>query len=264
MFCLHNNMHFASICLHLPQIEEVTDAYFSKRMCQWKLEWEAKYRSINGLQHCSLELTNTFCLPLSWKKQHICVSFSNSCGLIQRWLIGSTYRFLLSTLMVDQPPIEKEQWNHWKGRDESFRICNPSNWSSWHLLLTNRDAMHSLLIPPFSIIFTHSYRAVLSLQFFASCVAWDPSFQEVDAWQGTWKAFALDFFPSILLTSRKYHCVVLSLSFSASSCVMILHFRSKVYAWQGTWKHDFKCFSHEYIYIKICKNFKCIYSWTFA
>ena len=70
------------------------------------------------------------------------------------------------------------------------------------------------------------------------------------------------FRPSLL--SRKYHCAVLSLSFSASSCVMILHFRSKVYAWQGTWKHDFKCFSHEYIYIKICKKFKCIYSWTFA
>jgi hypothetical protein len=49
------------------------------------------------------------------------------------------------------------------------------------------------------------------------------------------------------------HCVVLSLSFSAPSCVMILHFRCKVYAWQGTWKYDFKCFSHEYIYRKICK-----------
>ena len=108
----------------------------------------------------------------------------------------STYRFLLFTLLVGQPPNRKGAISSLKG-DESFRICNPSNWSSWHLLLTNRDAMHSLLIPPFSIIFTHSYRAVLSLQFFASCVAWDPSFQEVDAaWQGTWKAFALDL-PSI-------------------------------------------------------------------
>ena len=53
-FLLHNNMHFASICLHLPQIEEVTDAYFCRRMCQSKIEWEAKYRSINGLQHCCL------------------------------------------------------------------------------------------------------------------------------------------------------------------------------------------------------------------
>jgi hypothetical protein len=71
------------------------------------------------------------------------------------------------------------------------------------------------------------------------------------------------FRPSLL--SRKYHCALLSLSFSASSSVLILQFRSKVYAWQGTtWKHDFKCFSHEYIYIKICKKFKCIYSWTFA
>ena len=88
--------------------------------------------------------------------------------------------------------IEKKLLNHWKQGDKSFRICNPSNWSSWHLLLTNRDAMPSLLIPPFSVIFTHSYRAVLSLQFFASCVAWDPSFEEVDAaWQKTWKAFAL-------------------------------------------------------------------------
>ena len=110
----------------------------------------------------------------------------------------STYRFLLSTLMVGQPPNRKGAIESLKG-DESFRICNPSNWSSWHLLMTNRDAMHSLFIPPFSIIFTHSYHAVLSLQFFASCVAWDPSFQEVDAaWQGTWKAFALDFLvPSI-------------------------------------------------------------------
>jgi hypothetical protein len=39
---------------HLPQIEEVTDAYSCKIMCQLKIEWEAKYRSINGLQHCSL------------------------------------------------------------------------------------------------------------------------------------------------------------------------------------------------------------------
>jgi hypothetical protein len=75
--------------------------------------------------------------------------------------------------------------------------------------------------------------------------------------------FTINWFrPSLL--SRKYHCAVLSLSFSVSSCVIILHFRSKMYAWQGTWKHDFKCFSHEYIYIKICKKFKCIYSWTFA
>ena len=97
--------------------------------------------------------------------------FFNSCGLIQRWLIGrSTYRFLLSTLMVDQPPNRKGAIESLKG-DESFRICgNPSNWSSKHLLLRrNRDAMHSLLIPPFSIIFTHSYRAILLLQFFASC-----------------------------------------------------------------------------------------------
>ena len=56
------------------------------------------------------------------------------------------------------------------------------------------------------------------------------------------------FRPSLL--SRKYNCALLSLSFSASSSVLILQFRSKVYAWQGTtWKHDFKCFSHEYIYI---------------
>ena len=171
--------------------------------------------------------------------------------------------------MVDQPPNRKGAIESLKG-DESFHICNPSNWSSWHLLLTNRDAMHSLLIPPFSIIFTHSYRAVLSLQFFASCVAWDPSFEEVDApaWQGTWKAricswLTINWFrPSLL--SHKYHCAVLSLSFSASSSVLILQFRSKVYAWQGTWKHDFKCFSHEYIYIKICKKFECIHSWTFA
>ena len=108
----------------------------------------------------------------------------------------STYRFLLSTLMVGQPPNRKGAIESLKG-DESFHICNPSNWSSWHLLFKNRDAMHSLLIPPLSIIFTHSYRAVLALQFFASCVAWDPSFEEVDAaWQGTWKAFALDL-PSI-------------------------------------------------------------------
>jgi len=156
-----------------------------------------KYRSINGLQHCYLLLTNTVCLPLSWKKQHICVSFSNSCRLIQRWwLIALTDFFCPQPLMVGQSPNRKGAIESLKG-DESFRICNPSNWSSWHLLWTNRDAMHSLLIPPFSIIFTHSYRAVLSLRFFASCVAWDPSLEEVDAaWQGTWKAFALDL-PSI-------------------------------------------------------------------
>ena len=137
--------------------------------------------------------------------------------MIQSWLIlGSTYRFLLSTLMVGQPPKRKGAVESLKG-DESFRISNPSNWSSWHLLLTNRDAMHSLLIPPFSmIIFTHSYRAVLSLQFFALCVAWDPSFEEVDAaWQATWKAgicswLTINWFrPSLLI--HKYHCALLSL-----------------------------------------------------
>ena len=43
-----------SFGFHLPQIEEVTDAYFWRRMCQSKIEWEEKYRWINGLQHCCL------------------------------------------------------------------------------------------------------------------------------------------------------------------------------------------------------------------
>ena len=144
--------------------------------------------------------------------------------MIQRWLIGSTYRFLLSTWMIGQPPNRKGAIESLKG-DESFRIFNPSNWSSWHLLLTNRDAMPSLLIPPFSVIFTHSYRAVLSLQFFVSCVAWDPSFQEVDAaWQarnmkGICSWLTINWFrPSFL--SRKYRslCFIITFVFRVIMC----------------------------------------------
>ena len=51
---LLTQQHSFRFYLHLPQIEEVTDAYFCRRMCQSKIEWEAKYRSINGLQHCCL------------------------------------------------------------------------------------------------------------------------------------------------------------------------------------------------------------------
>ena len=51
---LLTQQHAFRFYLHLPQIEEVTDAYFCRRMCQSKIEWEAKYRSINGLQHCCL------------------------------------------------------------------------------------------------------------------------------------------------------------------------------------------------------------------
>ena len=52
--CTTTFISILSGCLHLPQIEEVTDAYFCRRMCQSKIEWEVKYRSINGLQHCCL------------------------------------------------------------------------------------------------------------------------------------------------------------------------------------------------------------------
>ena len=51
---LLTQQHAFCFYLHLPQIEEVTNAYLYKRMCQLKIEWEAKYWSINGLQHCCL------------------------------------------------------------------------------------------------------------------------------------------------------------------------------------------------------------------
>ena len=123
------------------------------------------------------------CLPLSSKKQHICVSFSNSCGLIQRWLIVGTYRFLLSTLMVGQPTNRKGASESLKG-DESFRICNPSNWSSWHLLLTWYHAwlvdsallhhIHSFLAAWCIIVlychFSFSHHVLLELLHFRKCM----------------------------------------------------------------------------------------------
>ena len=74
----------------------------------------------------------------------------------------------------------KELLNHWKGTSHSVFVIPTIDHPG---ICYWRGNLHSLLIPPFSIIFTHSYRAVLSLQLFASCVAWDPSFQEVDAWK---------------------------------------------------------------------------------
>ena len=169
--------------------------------------------------------------------------------------------------MVGQPPNRKGAIESLKG-DESFRNCYLNNWSSWHMLLTCCDTIHSLLIPTFSAHHIHS--------FLAACCIVTSVFRCLRSFisgsgcsmtrnmKGICSWLTINWFrPSLL--SRKYHCALLSLSFSASSSVLILQCRNKVYAWQGTtWKHDFKCFSHEYIYIKICKKFKCMYSWTFA
>ena len=187
---------------------------------------------------------------------------------------GSTYRFLLSTLMVGQPPNWKGVIESPKG-DKSFRIWNPNNWSSWHLLLTRYHAqlvdsallhhIHSFLAAWCIIVsychFSFSHHVLLEILHFRNCMH-DKKHEKhlLLTYHQLIPPFSVVTTPS----SRKCHCVVLSLSFSLSSCVMILHFRSKVYAWQGTWKHDFKCISHEYRYIKICKFKNSIYSWTFA
>ena len=122
----------------------------------------------------------------------------------------STCRFLLSALKVGHQ-IEKELWlNHWKGTSHSVflipTIDHPGI-CSWHAVVPctvcrfRPSPSYSLLLS--RMVFS---RVVLSLQFFASCVAWDPSFPEVYAWQGTWKAIALDL-PSIdsaLLRSHSF------------------------------------------------------------
>ena len=132
-------------------------------------------------------------------------------------MADSTYRFLLFTsLMVGQPPNRKGAIESLKG-DESFRICNPSNWLSWHLLLTNRDAMHSLLIPPFSIIFTPSqphgvssccivtsvFRIMCCLRSFI----WGSGCSMTRNMKGICSWLTINWFrPSLL--SRKYHFVL--------------------------------------------------------
>jgi len=60
--------------------------------------------------------------------------------------------------MVGQSPNRKGAIESLKG-DKSFRNCNLNNWSSWHMLLTCCDTIHSLLIPPFSAHHIHSFLA---------------------------------------------------------------------------------------------------------
>ena len=119
----------------------------------------------------------------------------------------STYRFLLSTA-IDGWPATKSKRSYWiteRGGTSHSVFVIPAidhlgicSWQTVKLC----TACWFRPSPSFSLLLSRMvyHCVVLSLQFFASCVAWDPSFQEV--------------------------------------C-----------AWQGTWKHDFKCFSHEYIYI---------------
>ncbi len=192
-------------------------------------------------------------------------------------MADSTYRFLLSTSMVGQPPNRKGAIESLKG-DKSFRICNPNNCliilafaldKPWYYAqLVDSTLLHH--IDPFLAAFlvfccivTSVFRIMCCLRSFISgSVCMTRNIKGICSWLTIINWFCPSSLYSLLLR-HKYHCVVLSLSFSMSSCMMILHFRSRVYAWQGTWKHDFKYFSHECIYIKICK-FKCIYSWTFG
>ena len=112
------------------------------------------------------------------------------------WSKGDrTYRFLLSALMVGHQ-IEKEPLNHWKGTSHSVFVISTIDHPgicSWHALILC-TACWFRFSPSYSIPLSRMvyHFVVLSLQFFASCIAWDPSFPEVYAWQGAWKAFALD------------------------------------------------------------------------
>ena len=95
---------------------------------------------------------------------------------------GSTSRFLLSTLMVGQPPNRKGSIESLKG-DESFRICNHNKQLiilAFALDVKPCTACWLRPSPSYSLLLTRMvyHRVVLSLQFFASCVALDPYFRK--------------------------------------------------------------------------------------
>ena len=94
----------------------------------------------------------------------------------------STYRFLLSTLMVGQPPNRKGAIESLKWDDSVFLIpaIDHPGICSWQTMMVSCTACWFRSSPSYSLLLSRMvyHRAVLSLQFFASCVALDPYFRK--------------------------------------------------------------------------------------
>ena len=178
MFCLHNNMHFASIFTY-HKLRKYLMHISEKECVSWRLN---KKVSINKWAPMLLVVAYKYCLSTIILKEatHMWQFFE------QLWIdpkMIALTDFFCPHWWLSSRQIEKELLNHWKGTSNSV-IFNPNNWSSWHLLLTWYHAqlvdsallhhIHSFLAAWCIIVlychFSFSHHVLLEILHFRKCM----------------------------------------------------------------------------------------------